>query len=339
MKINGKDICPFQFIFLIAETASSHEGQVELAKKLADGALLATTDAIKYQFLNADDLLVPSHHKYGSFKELQFSANEWKEIVGYARSLGLFVIAEIFDEKSLDLAVELDIGMIKIPTSDLANPKMLKKASSPGRALILSTGAATEEEICFAVACCEEGGCRDLILMHGYQSFPTRLEDTKFELIEILRRNYPSYLVGFADHIDAELDLALSYPLSAIGYGASVIEKHITLDRSLKGRDYYSALEPEEFKKMAGWIRDVEKGYGNGGPGKSSAEKKYRQLMKKMIVTNVDIAPGELITLDKISFRRTDEEGGLSPMNYEKILKKAVRFIPAYGVIKENDVA
>lgn len=337
MIINGKEIKPYESVFVIAETASSHEGNMDIAKRLADAVSAAGADAIKYQMFSADSLLVPSHHKYGSFSQIQFSEDAWREIVAYARSRGLFVIAEVFDSSSLELAVSLNISVIKVPTSDLVNPFLLRQASAAAGTLILSVGAATEEEIAYAVQEVSASGKQDIIVMHGFQSFPTKIEDTNFRLLNFLKQKYP-YPVGFADHIDADSELALYYPLIGIGFGASVIEKHITLNRSLKGRDYYSALNPGEFAYLVGLVRIVEKSYGKRDFGSTGAEIAYRNLMKKRIIALRDIAEGERIALADIGFRRTDEPAGLMPCEYEKALGRAARAIPANAQITGEDV-
>ena len=321
---------------MIAETASSHEGRVDIAKKMADAAAAAGADAIKFQMLDADSLLVPGHHKYKSFKEIQFSEREWRDIIAYARSTGLCIIAEIFDDKSFVLAEQLNIDIYKVPTSDLTNPFLLSGMAASGKFVILSVGSATEAEIEFAVKAFESKGNKNLALMHGFQNFPTKIEDTKFRLLDFLKRRYP-YYIGFADHVDAESELALVLPAAAIGYGASIIEKHITLDRSLKKRDYYSALDPREFSRMVGLIRGVEKAYGSPGSGHSPAEAAYRKLMKKKIVAGRNIAKGQMIRMEDIMFRRTDEDG-LIPGEYQKILRQAKKIMPEYSVIREEDV-
>lgn len=336
MIMNKKKIQPYTSIFVIADTASSHEGQVQLAQKMADAVKQTKADAVNYQMFNADNLLVPNHHKYSSFKELQFSESEWHDIIGYARSIGLFVIAEIFDEKSFELAQKLDISVYKIPTSDLTNPCLLQDASNTEKLVILSVGAATESEIDYAVKAVTSNGNEKIILMHGFQGFPTTVEDTNFSQLIYLKEKF-HYQIGFADHVDASSPHALLFPLIAIGYGAGVIEKHITMDRSQRGRDYYSALNPDEFTHMISLVRELESAYGATRFGRSKAEKKYRQLMKKMVVAGCDITEGYHITVEDILFRRSDEEG-IIPSNYEKVLGCAKRFIPKFSVIREEDV-
>ncbi len=332
----GKSLKTFESVFLIAETASSHEGEVELACAMADAVKGTGAHAIKYQFQNPDGLLVPSHHKYSSFKELQFQPQEWERIISHCRRIDLPVMVEVFDEKSCELALELGIDALKLPTSDLSNPHMLQKVLAGGKSVILAVGGATEEEIDAVVSACGGFDPGNLILMHGFQSFPTKIEDTNFRLLTHLRERY-DHPVGFADHVDAESELAMILPLSAIGYGASVIEKHITMDRSKKGRDHYSALNPDEMKRLADNIRLMESAYGTLPFGTSAAEVKYRELMKKKIVAARDVKAGETITLNDLSFRRSDESG-LLPKDHEKVLGLANRDIPIFQVIQEDDV-
>ncbi|MBF0380231.1 MAG: N-acetylneuraminate synthase family protein [Magnetococcales bacterium] len=331
-----RPLIPYESIFLIAETASSHEGDVDLAQKLADAVKESGAHAIKYQLQNPDNLLVPTHHKYASFKELQFNDREWRGIIGHAKALQLPVIAEVFDEESCNLALDLDIDVLKLPTSDLSNPHMIDKIVASSKTTILAVGGATTNEIAKAVSACTEQGHDKLILMHGFQSFPTKIEDTNLSLLSYLKQNY-DFPIGFADHVDAESDMALVLPLVAVGFGATVIEKHFTLDRSLKGRDHYSALNPDEFKKLVAQTALIEKAYGKTPFGTSKAEVKYRELMKKKIVANTVIKAGETISLNSLSFRRSDENG-LLPGNYPDILGRAIRDIEPFETITKKDV-
>lgn len=336
MRIGQHIFKPFESVCIIAEIASSHEGRVDLAMRLTEYAAQAGADCVKFQLFKADELLVPSHPKYQILNSLELRRDDWKKVFAHAQSLGICVIAEAYDEASLMFAQELGADAFKIPTSDLTDAFLLKRAAAAHTPLLLGVGGATRGEIDFAVKACEEVGNHTLILLHGFQSFPTRIEDSNMQLLSILLKDYP-YETGFADHCDGELELAMYFPLIAVGLGATVIEKHITTDRSLKGRDYYSALNPDEFAAFVDLIRQVEQACMFRGFGVSEAEAAYRTLMKKKIVARRDIAEGGTITQEDICFRRTVEEG-LTPEHCRQLLGKAKRTIKRHSCIVREDV-
>ncbi len=335
--IAGKKIQKYQNTFVIAEVASSHEGKKELAINLLKAAAETGADAVKFQVFSVNELLTPYHPKYASFCQIELKPSEWIEIYNVSKHIGISFIAEVFDEKSFSLMEELGVNVYKIHSTDLTNTLLLEKVAITKKPVFLSCGGSTFEEIKYAIKIIESKSNHNIILLHGFQGFPTKLEDTFLLDMPKLEQGFV-YPVGFADHSDAETEYAIVIPLVAIGMGACVIEKHITLNRSLRGRDYYSALNPDEFKHMVSLIRKVELAFGSHRNVLSAAEMKYRKLMKKSIVTSMPIAMGEEVDLSNLAFKRTTEPGA-QPMEYLKFVgRKAKRDFDANMLIKEDDL-
>jgi N,N'-diacetyllegionaminate synthase len=337
VEIAGRELCKYRDVFIIAEVASSHEGDPEIAIRLLQSAAEAGADAVKFQVFSAHQLLVPEHPKFHSFTEIEMTPSEWRRIYRACASTGIPFVAEVFDEESLHLMQELGVSTYKIHSTDLTNPLFIEKVASTGKPLLLSTGGSIFEEIRYAIGVAEAKSNNNIILMHGFQAFPTRLEDTHLWNIPKLEHEF-SYPVGYADHCEGGTEYALALPLVAIGMGACVIEKHITLDRSLKGRDYYSALNPEEFAHMVSLIRNVEYAFGLSKNDLSEAEMKYRHLMKKTIVSALPLTQGQEITKEVLAFKRSPEFG-TQPAEYLKFIgRKTKRKIAQNELILEGDL-
>ena len=330
IRIGDKKIGNNESVFIMGEIASSHEGSLELAKKMLKAGVETGVDAIKFQIFSAEELLVPEHPKYESFKEIELKEEEWIELSEYSKNFSIMIIADVFDEWSADLADSLEVTAFKIHSTNLSNPHMLKHVAKKEKPIFLATGGSTTKEIKAAIEIVKRNGTEDIILMHGYQGFPSRLENTNLKLIQTLRNKF-NLEVGIADHVAAGTDMCIIAPLLAIAFGACVIEKHFTLDRSLKGVDYHSALNPVELKDFVGKVRQAEIAIGSGISEISEEEEEYRKLMKKNIVARVNIIKETMIERDMLAFKRAS--GGLSPAETEKIIGKKTK-----KDIKENEI-
>lgn len=338
MRIGGLVIADHEPVAVMAETASSHEGRLDLALSMLTAAVDAGADLVKFQLLRGDDLLTPDHPKYPAFQIIQMPAVAWKAIAAEGRRLGAHLVAEVFDESSVALALELDFVAIKIHSTDLANPRMLDRVGASGRPLFLSTGGATFAEVEWALARVRAAGARDIVLLHGFQSFPTRLEDSNLRQIPALRERF-GLPVGYADHVDANTDMAMQLPLIAVGAGAQIIEKHLTLDRALKGRDHYSALNPEELRRLVALVRDASHARGRDDDSLSPAELAYRSLMKKTTVARRPLSAGQVLTDADLAFKRAPT-AGLAPSDAGSwVGRRLSRAVAQDAVLVEEDFA
>jgi N,N'-diacetyllegionaminate synthase len=228
----------------------------------------------------------------------------------------------VFDIPSLELMDRPEVKGYKLHLTNLANPDMLASIAKLAKPVFLATGGAKLEEIRTAIDTLKSNGNGDIILMHGYQAYPTRLEEVNLRLMSQLKELF-HLPVGFLDHVDGGTEMALIVPLAALAFGACVIEKHITLDRSLKGRDYFSSLDPPQFQLLMNHIREVEKTFGRGAFSLSSEELKYRQEVMKNIVAAIPIPRGTEISASMLAFKRSSP--GLSPVEAPNLSGKVAR--------------
>lgn len=291
-------------VLIIAEMANSHKGDLARAKKITESAAAAGADAIKYQKFTADELAEPSHQNYQLYKKLEMSIADWKELVNFARTKGLKVLFDVFGVKSASEVSKLGIDGYKIHSSDVTNPHILKFLGLGRKTIFLSAAGCLPNEIDEAIKILSKKRNREIILMHGFQGYPTKVQDLNLHRIATLKKRY-ELKVGIMDHTSGDSKLARIVPLIGIGFGADVIEKHITLNRSQKGLDYYSALNPDEFTEMVYLIRQTERSLGSYNLELSSNELKYRIVHKKNPVAIKFIKKGSKLTEAMFEFKRT----------------------------------
>jgi sialic acid synthase SpsE len=336
IKLGRKIIAPRYPALIVVEIASAHEGDLRLCKAMIREAGKMGADAIKFQMFSCDELIVPQDPRYNNFKKIELKEEEWKEIFAYAKKYDWEILAEVYDFKSANLAEELGVSGFKIPSSDLSNPFLIRHVTKKQKPVFLATGGALLEEIKKAVSWITSLGNREIVLIPGFQAYPTEVEDINLRVIHTLHKKF-RLNIGYHDHISAESELAIILPSTAVALGARVIEKHFTLDRERKGFDYYSALEPPEFKKMISLIREVEKTLGLGKIALSKAEMKYRERMKKYIVARRDIKPDEVIKMEMLAFKRS--KPGFLPSKVNAVLGKRARvFIRKNETITRSEI-
>lgn len=320
-------------IFIIAEMAWSHDGSVDNAKKIIKGAAEAGADAISFHFTCLKDYMVKdygcsagqtlsagkeSEKIYDYLEKINLKNSDWEELFPYAKNLGLDICVMPNDFESFRLSKKLNPDIYVIASACFLEEDFIKEIAREKKPIILRIGGATLSEIERAVNLIKKEGNDEIVLLHGIQLYPTRVEDAHLNLIPSLKKIF-GLPVGLADHIDAESDLALIVPLAGISMGIRVIEKHITHDRSKKGEDIEAALNPDEFKKFVRYIREAEKALGKSYFRElSEGELKYRNVSRKRTVALKKINRGEEITRDKITFKRADE--GISPLEIKYLI-------------------
>ena len=323
--------------YVIAEMACAHEGRPDMAYRLVDIAAESKADAVQLQLFSANSIVTPSHPSYDVAKRLEIPRDEWPSILAHAKQAGLHVWANVFDEEALAIAMSEGADALKLHSTDLSNPRMLDAVGSTGKLVSLAVGGSTLDEISQAVWHLRERGTTDLILMHGYQGYPTIPQDARLGFIETLRRLFDCP-IGYQDHTDGSSDLALFLPLVAIGAGACVLEKHYTDNRARKGTDYEAALDPEDLTRFVAMVRDVDAAIGDGAVRPlSPAEIKYRHTFKRTIVAACSIKKGDEFTGDMLAFMRG--EPGLLPSEADRIIgRRSRRDIPQYANITLADL-
>ena len=319
--------------FIIAEIASSHDGKISKLKKLTDFSLNTGADAVKFQIFKANKLLSINNSLYKEFKKIEINFKEWKKFFLSYKKYKKKIIIEPFDFDSLEFCNSLNnFSAIKVPVSCLNDKNylfLLKKMNKP---IILSVASTKIKEVQNIYKFFNKKN--EIILMYGIQNFPTKLSDLNLNKIIFLKEKFKC-LIGYADHTDSNETFYSKYiPLLAHSLGANIIEKHITINRHLKGRDYYSALNPNEFKDFVDIFNFKKKIYGKKNWTLNKADKKYAAFTKKYAVTNKLIKKGEKIKRSDVDFKRINTIG----IDHKKINlilnKKAKKNFKADEIIK-----
>ena len=321
--------------FVLAEVASAHGGSADTALKMLDAAFKMGADGIKFQLFRSELLVVRRHPGRKDFDQIELSAKEWKKVLKAARASGLAVLAEAFDPPSLELAAQSGADAFKVHTTDMENPEFIRAVGDAARPVLFATGGVPDEAVTEAIDLV--GSC-PVGLLHGFQTFPTPIEEIRFRELETWKERY-RVPVGFLDHTDGGSAFALVAPALAVAYGADLVEKHFTLDRSQKGFDYQSSLSPEDFYRMVELLRQAERAVGDGAPSESEGARRYHRLMSRSIVAGSLIPRGQVLTAEALAFKRTDVrfDPGFPPREAHRVIgRRATRPIQADETIRED---
>ncbi len=312
-------------VFIIAEAGVNHNGSLDLAKKLVDKALEAGVDCIKFQTFKSENLVSMSaqmaeyqkenlgkdESQYKMLKELEISFEEFKELKKYCEEKNIMFLSTPFDLESCDFLNDLDMKIFKIPSGEITNLPYLRKINSFGKKVILSTGMANLNEIQDALNVLKD--C-DVSLLHCTTEYPCPYDNVNLNAIDTLKKEF-KLEVGYSDHTQG-----IEVPIAAVAKGATIIEKHFTLDRNMEGPDHKASLEPNELKQMVTSIRNIEKAFGNGTKEPQECEKKNIEIARKSIVAKINIKKGEIFTANNLTTKRPGS--GISPMKWDCIIGK-----------------
>lgn len=280
-------------VYVIAEAGSNFDGKLSQARELIDVAAAAGVDAVKFQLFRAD-VLYPDKSKpvHSKVKECELPREWLGELVAYSKSRNIDFLATPFDSEAIDLLEEVGVKAYKWGSSETTNHRLLLQAARTGKPIYLSTGMCTMADISEAVDVLDMNGCPQVTILHCYAVYPTAYEDANLRVMNTLRHAFHK-AVGFSDH-----SLGITLPIVAVALGATVIEKHFTLDRTLKGPDHSYALEPKELTEMVVQIRNVEKALGSPQKrmhpdeiawGRRNGIYARRSLMKGQVIATEDL--------------------------------------------------
>jgi len=327
-------------MLIVSEMACSHEGSIGLAKKIIDASSDARADVVQLQIWSLKYMMSPRRKEYELLKKIEFSEKEWHGLVQYSRKKypDLKIYACVYEHSTIDFINSLGVNGYKLNSSDLSNPLVLDKVAATGKPINLSVGASTIAEIQSAVKRISSISESPITLMYGHQSFPTRPENVNMSYMKKLGDLF-ELPIGYQDHCDADEESAFWLPAASIGMGVSVLEKHITHDRSLKGIDYESALNPDEFIKFVEMVRTIDKSKGIAVPREfSKDEKKCSEFQKKSIIVTRDMQAGSTIMSADVAFMRA-EILGLSPDKINQVVgKKLIKDVSAYQSITKDEI-
>ncbi len=322
---------------IIAEAGVNHNGSIELAKQLVDKAVEAGVDIIKFQTFKSEKLVSKSARQaeyqkknigkksddsqLSMLKKLELSEQDHKELMTYCKQKGIKFFSTAFDFDSIEYLHSLDLGLWKIPSGEVTNYPFLKRIASYNERTILSTGMCDLQDVRAAIDALYKNGLSkdNLTLLHCNTEYPTPFEDVNLKAMDALRKEF-GVEVGYSDHTKG-----IEVPIAAVALGASVIEKHFTLDRNMEGPDHKASLEPDELKDMVSAIRNIEKAVGGDGTKHvSESERKNIAIARKSIVAAYDIKAGETFTEQNLTVKRPGN--GISPMRWEEVIgTKAIR--------------
>ncbi len=321
--------------FVLAEVASAHSGSVDTALKMLEAAFKMGADGIKFQLFRADLLVVRRHPSRKDFDQIELGEKEWRSVLREAKASGLAVLVEAFDAPSLSLAREEGADAYKVHTTDMENPDLIAAVGEEGKPVLFATGGVPEDAVVEAL---ERAGAAPTCLLHGFQTFPTPVEEIRFRDLASLKERY-GVPVGFLDHTDGASGFALVAPALAAACGADLVEKHFTLDRSQKGFDFQSSLNPEEFYRMVDLLRQAERAWGDGTPSDGEAARQYHRMMARTIVAAALIPRRDVLRAEMLAFKRTDASAdpGFSPRQRDHVIgRRAIRPIEADETIRED---
>ena len=315
-------------VFIIAEAGVNHNGSIELAFKLIDAAVESGADAVKFQTFKAENLVSkntqkaeyqkqttnPLESQLDMLKKLELDVDVHKKLIKYCNAKGIMFLSSPFDYDSINLLNKLGLKIFKIPSGEITNLPYLRYIGSLDKQVILSTGMSTLQEVSDALTILVNSGTEknSITVLHANTMYPTPMEDVNLNAMLTMQEEF-GVAIGYSDHT-----LGIEVGVAATAMGASVIEKHFTLDKTMDGPDHKASLEPSELKAMILSIRNIEKALGSCEKKLSSSESVNIEAARKSIVASKIIKKGELLSDKNITIKRPG--GGISPMKWDNIV-------------------
>ena len=316
--------------FIIAEIGHNHKGSVELAKKLFLAAKNCGASAVKLQKRSNKDLFTSSFFNqpydnknsygatYGEHREfLEFSEDQYKELILYSKEIDISFLCTPFDEESLIFLEKLDMPAYKIASADLINTPLQKKIAETNKPIFLSTGGGSFEDVKRAYENIIKIN-EKLIILHCTASYPADIKDMNLNVITELIKRYPELTIGLSDHENGIDAASIAYML-----GARVFEKHFTLDRAYKGTDHAFSLEPQGLEKLIRNLNRIPLMLGSNEKKLLPSEEAPLKKMHKSIVSAGNFKKGHTLDYNNLAFKSPG--GGLKPYEYEKLLNKKLK--------------
>lgn len=330
--------------FIIAEIGINHQGDINIAKELILSAKDCGANAVKFQkrtitrILTKEGLEMPYDNRnsfgktYGEHKyALELSKEDYRELFTYANELGVEFTASGWDEESVDFLNDLGVSFFKMASADLTNFPLLVHTAQKNKPMVLSTGMADIETVSKAVALVSPINTK-LAVLQCTSTYPSEFEEVNLNVLHTYKEKFPELVIGYSGH-----ELGIAIPPVAVAMGARIIEKHFTLDRTMKGGDHSASLEPQGFKKMVRDIRNVENAMGSFQKEIQASEKPIFKKLAKSIVSLTDIPEGVPISREMLTTKGPGT--GINPMRMNDVIgKTAVYSIQADSVIKEEDI-
>lgn len=315
-------------VFIIAEAGVNHNGSVELAKRLIDVASEAGVDAVKFQTFKTEDLVSKNAQKadyqkettdreesqFDMIKRLELDTDTHEELITYCKTKSIMFLSTPFDHDSIDLLNDMGLKIFKIPSGEIRNLPYLRHIGRVAKEIILSTGMSNIGEIEDALDVLTEAGTKkeDITVLHANTMYPTPMEDVNLKAMVTIGSTF-DIAYGYSDHT-----LGIEVDIAAVAMGASVIEKHFTLDNMMEGPDHQASLEPEELTAMVKAIRNIESALGSSVKRASKSEQPNIGIVRKSIVARKNISKGDILDTTNLTVKRPGD--GIDPMRWDTFM-------------------
>lgn len=344
INVENKLVGQGQPVFIIAEAGINHQGEVEIAKQLIEEAARCGADAVKFQkrsisrILTREGLDMPYENSnsfgktYGEHKEaLELSESDYKELQDHCKKNDIVFCASGWDEESIDFLDRLGIAFFKMASADLTNIPLLIHAAKKGKPIFLSTGMATLEEVKNAYSAVKEHNDQ-IAILQCTSTYPSKFNEINLNVLHTFKKEFPDVVIGFSGH-----EQGIAIPPVAVGLGACIVERHFTLDRTMKGGDHAASLEPQGFMKMVRDIHHVSEAMGSFEKEIQESEKPIFKKLAKSIVAAEEIGRGVEITEAMLTTKGPGT--GISPTKLNLVIgKTTTKDIPADTVLNEDDI-
>ena len=320
-------------ILIIAEAGVNHNGDISLAKLLIDVAAEAGADLVKFQTFNADRLVTSSAKKANYQKQTTDSAESQHEmlsrlelteamhleLIAHCEMRNIGFLSSGFDIESISLLSNLGQECFKVPSGEITNLPYLRHIGQLEKKIILSTGMSTLGDIEAAIDVLVNAGTprAKITVLHCTTEYPTPMGEVNLRAMQSIHAAFGT-AVGYSDHTKG-----MEVSIAAVAMGATVIEKHFTLDRNLPGPDHQASLEPEELNAMVTAIRNLEAALGDGVKRLTTSEIRNKSIVRKSLIASREIKAGEIFTADNIIAKRPGT--GISPMRWDEVLGRSAR--------------
>ncbi|MBI9080395.1 MAG: N-acetylneuraminate synthase family protein [Pseudodesulfovibrio sp.] len=315
--------------FIVAEIGNNHQGEFSIAKQMVEKAAAAGVQGVKFQKRDMEALLTREGRAapyvgcnsfgptYGEHRNaLELSIEQMSELKTYSESLGLVFFASAWDEPSLIQVLDMDVDLLKICSADLVNVPLVRKYAAANVPVILSTGMSGLEDIDVALAEIRSYH-DDVVLLHCNSTYPCPEEQIGLPVMDALRERY-GLPIGYSGH-----EQGLGPSVASVALGACVVERHFTLDKSLKGTDHQASLEPQELALMVKMIREVEKAMWVKGKKVFPEEQAAAKKLRKCIVFSRDLPAGHILTEADLTTR--SPRVGVSPVHWDEVVGAAIK--------------
>ena len=349
IRLGSKLITDDSLPYIIAEIGVNHGGDLELAKKLIELAKNGGADAAKFQTYKADRIASkhspaywdlskePTTSQHKLFQKYDaFGPAEYRELAKHCEEVEIDFVSTPFDSGAVELLDPL-MPFFKIASADLTNVPLLRQVAGTGKPVVLSTGASTSEEVKVAVDTLLLAGCSDLSLLHCVLNYPTADENAHLGMITGLRRDYPSFLIGYSDHTVP--DASMTACTTAYLLGARIIEKHFTHDKTLPGNDHYHAMDVNDLRTLVGNVSRARTMIGSDEEKEPlETEEIARQNARRSIVLDADVREGDVLAESMLTYKRPGT--GVSPIHWDSVIgRKVARDLEKDHVLQWEDLA